>query len=142
MKKTVMLLALVLPLVAMAADRPVEFNRLPAPARAFVEKYFADAEVLLATVDKDLLDTSYDVTFADGRKVEFDARGEWKEVDCGRGAVPAGVVPGAIVKYVEGKYPDKFVREVSRDKRHWEVTLDNGLELKFDTKFALVGVDD
>jgi hypothetical protein len=141
MKKIVVLLALVMPLLASAADRPVEFDQLPSHAKAFVAKYFADAKVSFATVDREPLETSYDVTFVDGRKVEFNAKGEWTEVDCRRSAVPAGIIPKAVAKYVAAHHPDNFVCEASRDRRDCEVTLDNGLELKFNHKFALVEID-
>ncbi len=141
MRKVVMLLALVFPFVA-CADKPVEFSRLPAPAKAFVEKHFSDARVSFATVDKELFETTYDVTFADGRKIEFDGNGEWKDVDCGRTAVPAEIVPKAIADYVATYHPDNFVRDISRDKRHWDIELDNGVDLKFNSKLTVVEIDD
>ena len=36
---------------------------------------------------------------------------------------------------------DKIV-SIDRDKRDWEVKLDNGLDLKFDLQFRLIEIDD
>ncbi len=141
MKKLLVLLALTFPFVA-CADKPVELNRLPAPARTFIDKHFADAKVSLATVDKDLFETTYDVTFTDGRNVEFNGKGEWKDVDCKRSPLPEGIVPEAIARYIETNYPDNFACDINRDRRDWEVSLNNGLDLKFDTAFRLIEVDD
>lgn len=136
-----MLLAFVFPMVA-CADKPVEFATLPAPAKAFVAEHFADAKVSLATVDKELFGKSYEVTFADGRKVEFDGKGEWTDVDCGRAAVPTGIVPQAIADYVAEYHPDNFVCDINRDKRDWEVELDNGIDLKVNSQLTSFWIDD
>jgi predicted nucleotide-binding protein (sugar kinase/HSP70/actin superfamily) len=75
-------------------------------------------------------------------KIEFNGDGEWKDVDCKFGAVPAAIIPKKIASYVEKNYPDAKIIKIDRDRRDYEVSLSNRLELTFDMKFNLVEIDD
>ena len=55
--------------------------------------------------------------------------------------MPDGLVPQPILKFVAANYPGRHVRGVERDGRNHEITLDNGLELKFNRKFRLIETD-
>lgn len=79
---------------------------------------------------------------ADGTKLEFNGDGEWKDVDCKYGAVPAAIVPKQITDYVAKHYPDVKIIKIDRDRRDYEVSLSNRLELTFDMQFNLVDIDD
>ena len=83
----------------------------------------------------------YKVVFVNGAKVEFTKNGEWKDVECKYGEVPAAIVPQQIRDYVAKNYPDRKVTAIDRDRRDYEVELDNGLDLKFDLKFRLIDID-
>lgn len=123
-------------------DRPIDVARLPAPAREFIGRHFKNVRVALSTVDREMFDTTYEVFFTDGRKVEFDASGHWKEVDCQHARVPAGIVPEAIRNHIAANYRGRRVTQIDRDRRDYEVKLDNGLELTFDAGFRLIEIDD
>jgi hypothetical protein len=123
-------------------DKPVTVDQLPASARQFVEKYFPNVKVSFAKMETEMFDKSYKVVFADGSKVEFDKKGEWTDVDCKFTQVPAGIVPQQIVDYVAANYSDAKILDIDRDKHDYEVSLSNRLELKFDLKFNLIGIDD
>lgn len=87
MKKLASLLALVLLLAgatpALAGDdRPIAYEKLPAAARQFITAHFADTRLSYAKVDSEWWDTTYEVVFIDGRKVEFARDGSWREVSC------------------------------------------------------------
>ena len=47
------------------------------------------------------------------------------------------------VVFVNGakNYPDRKITAIDRDRRDYEVELDNGLDLKFDLKFRLIDID-
>ena len=107
-------------------DRIITVGELPAVAQQFVQTHFKAVEVSYAKVDEELFDKDYKVVFVNGSKVEFAKDGAWKEVDCKYGEVPAAI---------------KIV-SIDRDKRDWEVKLDNGLDLKFDLHFRLIEIDD
>lgn len=79
---------------------------------------------------------------ADGTKIEFNAEGEWKDVDCTSGEVPVAIIPKQINDYVAKSYPGVKFLKIDRDRRSYDVSLSNRLELKFDKQFNLVDIDD
>ena len=126
---------------ATAADyKPELYDRLPEKARLFIGEYFGNRNV--EAVKKERYPIEYEVIFADGAKAEFDADGDWMQVDCRRESVPAVIVPVQIREYVGSKYPGQKIVGVSRDRRGYDVELSNGYELGFDRKFRLVEFDD
>ena len=104
-------------------DRIITVGELPAVAQQFVQTHFKAVEVSYA-------------------KVEFAKDGAWKEVDCKYGEVPAAIVPQQIRDYVAKNFAGRKIVSIDRDKRDWEVKLDNGLDLKFDLQFRLIEIDD
>ncbi len=123
-------------------DKPIEIGQLPAPAREFIQQHFKDAQISLATVDRSVFGSTYEVFFAGGCKIEFDKEGQWKEMDCKHSRVPAEAIPAAIRNHIAANYPESYVTEIDRDKRDYEVKLDNGLELTFDLGLRLIEIDD
>ena len=95
MKKLVLLLVSVFTLQFASADndKPITVEQLPAVAQQFVKKHFASEKVAFAKEDSELFDTSYEVMFANGDKVEFNKKGEWTDIKCKHSQVPAAVVP-------------------------------------------------
>ena len=65
-----------------ADDKPIEYAKLPKQSQEFISNYFAGKHIALVKMDKEFFDTSYEVIFSDGNKVEFDKKGLWKDVDC------------------------------------------------------------
>ena len=115
-------------------DRIITVGELPAVAQQFVQTHFKAVEVSYAKVDEELFDKDY--------KVEFAKDGAWKEVDCKYGEGPAAIVPQQIRDYVAKNFAGRKIVSIDRDKRDWEVKLDNGLDLKFDLQFRLIEIDD
>ena len=95
----------------------------------------------LVTVESEFMDKSYDVTFTNGDKVEFDKKGEWKNVDCGHNAVPQGVVPQAIQSYVNKNHPNAKIKQIEKDRKDYDVELTNGWDIKFDKRFRVIELD-
>ena len=118
MKKLMMILAGTALMVTSAPafagnDRPIAVGELPATAQQFIKAHFAGVEVSLSKVDEELFDKDYKVVF----------------------------VPQQIRDYVAKNYPDRKITAIDRDRRDYEVELDNGLDLKFDLKFRLIDID-
>lgn len=122
--------------------RPVSSAQLPQQAQQFIRQHFPKSKIALTKVDRGLLDTEYEVVFADGSKAEFAKDGEWKEVVCRKSAVPAGILPAKIARKIAELYPNGRVVEIDRDSREYEVKLSDGTELTFDSAFELVDIDD
>lgn len=123
-------------------DKPITVAQLPAKAQQFVKAHFSSEKVALAKLEQDFLETTYEVVFTNGSKVEFLKNGEWKEIDCKYSTVPVAVVPAQITQYISQNYPDTKVVKLERDRREYEVKITNGLELTFDTRFNLIDIDD
>lgn len=143
MKKIMLLVAglLTLALAAMAGqDKPIRPNDLPNTAQKFITTHFAGKQVAYTTVDNEHPKT-FEVGFRTGEKIEFDRRGEWKEIKSLRGTLPAHVAPEAILRYIVRNYPGSRITAIERDARKYEVELTNGLELTFDKEFRLIDMD-
>ena len=122
--------------------RPRPYKTRPAEARQFITSYFGDTRVSYAKVDSEWWDTTYEVVFVDGRKVEFEKDGAWKEVSCKYSQVPDVIVPPRIREYVTASHPGQKMVKIERSRREYEVKLDNGLDLTFDRNYNLIDIDD
>ena len=123
-------------------DKPIAVTQLPQKAQQFIKTHFSKEKVAFAKLERDFLETTYEVVFTNSTKLEFQKDGNWKEVDCKYSTVPTGIVPAQIAQYVTQNYPDTKIVKIDRDKRDYEVKLTNGLELTFDLKFNLIDIDD
>lgn len=123
-------------------DRIITVGELPAASQQFISTCFKEVEVSYAKVDEEWFDKEYKVVFVDGSKVEFVRSGAWKEIDCKYGEVPAGVVPAPIRDCVATRFSDRRIVSIERDRRSYDVKLDNGLDLEFDSDFRLIDIDD
>lgn len=122
-------------------DKSITVADLPAAAQTLLTKHFAKYRVVLAKVENDVLDKSYDVFLANGDKVEFDRKGNWTEVVLRQDGVPAELVPAQITQYFNNAHPGAKVVKIEREARSYEVTLSNGFEYTFNKKFQVVDVD-
>ncbi|MDR0894581.1 MAG: PepSY-like domain-containing protein [Prevotellaceae bacterium] len=119
-----------------------DINQLPAAARSFIGKYFADVKVSYIKIDKELLSTDYEVLLTDRTEISFDGKGEWTEVDCKRIAVPAVLVPDYIVAYVKSSFPDQIITKIERNRWGTEVELLNDISFRFNKSGRMVEADD
>ena len=122
-------------------DRLIVKESLPKKAQLFIDSNFKNSKITYVKDERDFLERSYEVLFADGTKVEFDRNGEWKEVDCRRSSVPTAIVPAKILNYVNNSYPGVKVIQIERDRIDYEVKLSNNLELTFNKKFNIIDID-
>ena len=138
-----MALALTLFSVSLSArDEIISEQQLPAAAKTFVKQYFKNRTVSLAKKDVDLGSTSFDVVLNSGTKIEFNAKGEWKEVDCAPAVVPAALIPAAIAKYVKANYANLKIVKIERDAAGYDIELSNDVDLQFDKQGNFVRIDD
>jgi len=146
MKKIMFLLTLVFSLCVVNAfgfnDKVISKNQLPAQAQSFLNENFADVKISYAKQETDFIERSYEVVLADGTKLEFTKKGNWKEVDCRYGEVPSAIVPAPIKSFINENYSGSRVLKIERDSRGYEVKLSNKLELKFNNDFKIVDIDD
>ena len=145
MKKIVLIFAslFLMNLLAFADnDKPIQVSDMPKVAQEFILRHFANQSVALAKIDTEFLNKTYDIVFTNGDEVEFDKKGKWIKVDCGRSQVPLEIVPVAIQQYVSKNYPDaKVVKIELTDRKGYDIDLSNGFEIEFDKKMRVVEID-
>ena len=125
--------ALAIAFSASANDKPIRYDQLPARAKSFIEAYFPTHSFSFAKYDNSIGDSTYDVVFSDGTEIEFNRRGEWRQIDCKRGSIiPSALFPSSIASYLGQNYPTQNIVEAERNSHHWELQLSNGIEFTFD----------
>ncbi len=123
-------------------DKTIPGVELPGTAKNFIASYFPGDEIIKVERKGDNAGTKYDVKFRSGMEVEFDAIGEWIDVDAPKGrTIPAGIAPQTITEFIEANYPGSGINEISRDYRGYEVELLNGLDLRFNPEGFFIGID-
>lgn len=146
MKKFVSVLVIVLGAIfsACAGDLVTrDISRLPESARQSLRTHFPKNNISYIKIDKEVLKKDkYEAILTDGSKVEFDSNGNWTEVDCNRKAVPATYIPAKIQAYLKANFPTQKVTKIERNRRKYELKLDNGLDAKFDLEGNLLKLDD
>ena len=144
MKRTLITLALVLVTFAIvkADDRPVTFNQLPQAAQTFINTNYPDEKVAFATVDDDFIRPDYHVALVSGVMLQFEHGGSLEKIETRNGNIPAGIIPFQIIDMVKQYYPEAQITEYEIGKRSYEVKLSNRMEMKFNTKFQMIELDD
>ena len=144
MKKSIffvlaLVMSICLPLTLMADnDQVITFDRLPATAQAMLKQNFSDKVPLVITADWD----DYKVMYTSGDKVEFDKKGNWRDIECKTSQVPAALIPAQITANVNATFPGTSITEIDRDRRGYSVKLSNGLELEYNRNFQVIELDD
>lgn len=128
--------------IANATDKPIPFNELPKKAKSFVETHFSVDSVSFTSIDDEFLEKSYDVVFMNGCKIEFNSKGEWKDIDCKKAVVPATILPKGISSYVSQNFNRAFIVDVEKNSKTYDVELSNGVELTFNLKGKFIRMDD
>ena len=144
MKRTLITLALVLVTFAIvkADDRPVTFNQLPQAAQTFINTNYPDEKVAFATVDDDFIRPDYHVALVSGVMLQFEHGGSLEKIETRNGNIPAGIIPFQIIDMVKQYYPEAQITEYEIGKRSYEEKLSNRMEMKFNTKFQIIELDD
>lgn len=146
MKKMMMSLlvlsAFLFSLVGFAGEKPITKDQLPQKAQSFIEQYYPAEKISYSLKEDDFFKPDYQVLLTNGVKLEFKNSGELKSIESRSIAIPDGIIPPAIISYIKTQFPDTDCREYEIDKRGYEISLSNRLELKFNKNFQLVELDD
>lgn len=102
----------------------IKRENLPEEARQMLSEYFPKAKVSVIKVDRHLLKkTDYDVKLTNGTRIEFNNKGKWTSVDCGKKAVPSGLVPAAIRRYVNKNFAGEEILSIRKRSGGYDVGL-------------------
>lgn len=128
-----------LSMLACDDDKPIAPADLPINSTAFIAKYFPDATIL--HVEKDA--KGYAVDLSNQIDVEFDATGEWIEVDGEDGiAIPVGFIPNIIAEYVAQQYASNQINGIEKTKAGYSVDLfPTDLDLYFDQEGKFIRIE-
>lgn len=122
-------------------DHPIKVEQLPEKAQKFLTTYWNDVKVVKAEMDKDGLEVTYDVYLENKTNIEFDKKGEWKEIKSPMAEIPKGVIIQNIVDYVANNYSGSRIEKIKREHHHYEVELTNDIELRFNKKGEFKRID-
>lgn len=117
---------------------------LPLDAQQYLADNF-DAAVSVVKVDNTITGSpdEYEVTLADGTKIKFDGDGIMEEVEAARDTIlPADVIPAGIITYLTNNHNGAGVVKLERERNGYDITLANGIEMKFDSNGKLLDYDD
>lgn len=134
-----LLALMVIPLSLSAQKKEITVNQLPKNAIAFLTKSFDVTQIVKCAADNK--GRSFDVNLSDGTEIEFDMKGEWKEIENEKAPLSKqamSVLPLAIGRYMTTNYPNTGVSKLERDKNGYEVTLKT-MPQKTELKFAKDG---
>lgn len=138
-----MLLATVTSANADDRERPITVDKLPAAAQQFLAENFKDLTIAFVVEDPKFVGSEYEVTYTDRTEIDFDTQGQWSCIERKYSALPASLIPQPIADAVaKSNFPGQYVRKIERNAYTWEVELSNGLEIKFDKQFNIIGYDD
>lgn len=120
-----------------------DLSELPAVSREFITAHFDQMEISHLKIEKGLLGVkSYDVILVDGTTVEFNRSGEWTEIDGHQTMLPVTVIPQSIYQYVQNHFTGRKIMSIEKEKRGYQVELDNGLDLVFTKSGIFKHVDE
>ena len=127
--------------LSFAQEKKITTAQLPATAQNFIKQNFKGATVTSAKLDKEMFDTDYDATLSNGVRINFDAKGNWDEIES-RNGIPASVIPKAISSYVTSNFKGQNIVQIDKKIAGYDIELSNGTELEFDTAGKFLRIDD
>lgn len=142
MKKIAILLVAYLVCVALhAEERHITFGELPKESKVFILTHFKDSTLNEISLERSASLTLYKVELTCGLKMQFDRTGMCTEVSYKKGEVPDAVVPKKILSIVKANFPKCRIQKFEHNERMYEVDLDNGITLTFNSSFRVVDID-
>ncbi len=135
------ILTLMLALPVFAEDIEITFDKLPEKAQKVVLKAFPDKKIKKVEIERRASLTQYELKLSDGIKMQFAKDGTFTECECTKGAVPDMLIPSKIRSFVAKEFPGRIVTRIEHDSKLYEISLDNGVELCFNSSFRLIDID-
>lgn len=129
--------------LASAQEKTITIKELPRKAKEFLKAHYDDIKV--SSVREEIeswFEKEYKVKMKDGKEIEFDTNGDWKEIDGKRQAVPVSLIPPGIREYVRRSFPKTEITKLKKSAKRYEVAISNGLKLKFNNKGEFIKIDD
>ena len=123
-------------------DRIITFNQLPVAAQQFIKSYFPGRTVAYAKEDRELTGKTYELRLSDGIEIEFDGKGNWKDVDGDRVHIPTGFIPKGVLNSLNAAHPGDRIVKIERKWHGYYVELASGLDVLLNKSGKITGYDD
>lgn len=128
-------------------DRDIAASELPQNIIDFLDEYYSGATVEEAEIENN---GNYEIELDNDVEVIFDANGNFLGQaedengydDSDDEDIAIAELPQTIRDYVSTNYPDNTIVEAEREDDGFEVTLNNGVELKFDVDGRFLEAED
>ena len=107
-------------------ETTITVNDLPTAAQAFLKKYFPEYSVqkIIKNIEENV--TIYEVSLEDGDEVDFDALGEWIQVNSEYGkTIPTGFIPEPIIQTLDYQYNGYGIAEINTSGQNYHLVLSN-----------------
>lgn len=121
----------------------IDAAQLPEAAKVFVETHFAGATFTRvehqAVPDSD--GSVYDTRLSNGFEIDFDAEGNWTDIDGNNQTVPDAIVPQPILDYVAANYATATVTAIEIERHGYDIELSNGTDLVFNENGEFIRID-
>ncbi|WP_268225599.1 PepSY-like domain-containing protein [Sinomicrobium oceani] len=128
---------------AFAQERVISKADLPQPAKTFLDSNFKEQKVIQVVKDTEyLVKTTYEVLLDNAMELEFDGKGNWKEIDGNHNPIPESLVPEKIGQYVQQNFPMQTINKIEKSSVKYEVELANDLDLEFALNGEFLRIDD
>lgn len=101
----------------------IKEKRLPETARTFIQKNFPHTNILGAEKEREDGVKQYNVRLADGTEIEFDARGNWKSIECEFSILPEAALLPTISGYITENYPGSKAYKIDKKYGGYEVEI-------------------
>lgn len=134
-------LSLLLCLPLQAEEIAIQQDQLPEKAQKIIALAYPDKTVKKAIIEKRASLFQYEVKLSGGVKMQFSKNGALTECTCTKGAIPSVLVPEKIRRTVEKEFPKNEIRSIEHDSKLYEILLDNGDELTFNSSHRLISID-
>ena len=108
--------------------------------QAFLDSHFQGIEIQYVIQERERRSYDYEMRLSDGTRIEINSNGDWMEVENYNKGVPASVIPGKILEYVNQNYPNTTIVDIERD-RQIDIKLKNGVELIFSLDGEFIRMD-
>ncbi len=135
----VMILGIEIPV--MAEDIAISYEKLPVKARKVVSEVYPDTKVKKVKMERRASLIQYEVKLEGGVKLQFSKDGTFTECEVTKGEVPSQLIPEKIREQVKAEFPERKVMCLEHDNKLYELRLDNGDELSFNSSYRLIDID-
>jgi len=129
--------------VSASADKYTrDASVLPPAAIVTLDKYFKSKVSLVKTDTSYGRVREYEVILKDGTEVSFDRSGNLKEIETSKSSkVPDALVPRTILDFVKSHQNKARVIGMEIDRKGYDITLSNGVEVEFDSNGNFIKYD-